>query len=119
MHAPDEVLSLDYPRHLKREPAELYFRKIGAACPAIAGETSDPRALPEQPCRFEVYRADEIRTSSMLFAGGDWRWRLADAAGLTLVEAGGYRSADECRAAITMLRLHVPLASSFTKDRVP
>lgn len=115
MGAHDTALSPDSRRRLKREPAELQFRKGDPGRPGIEGDSPDLQALPEKPCRFDVYRADEFRTSSVLFAGGNWRWRLSDAAGVYLVEAGGYRSEEECRAAVTLLRRHVPLASSSTR----
>jgi uncharacterized protein YegP (UPF0339 family) len=109
--AHDTALSPDSRPHLEREPAGPHFRKVDAGRPRIAAKSAERLPLPEKPCRFNVFRADEFRTSSVLFAGGDWRWRLLDAAGLTLVEAGGYRSEDDCRAAVTMLRRHVPLAA--------
>ena len=114
MGAPEVALSPDARRQPAREPAELHFRKVNAGRLGIEGQSTEPRALPEKPSRFDVYRADEFRTSSVLFAGGDWRWRLLDAAGRALVEAGGYRSETECRAAVSLLRRHVPLASPST-----
>lgn len=54
--------------------------------------------------RFEVFRADEVRVTSTRFAGGDWRWRLADAADNTLVEGGSYRSELACLEAVRLLR---------------
>lgn len=90
-------------RHVRRmptarEPAASHFRKFGAAaavrCPEI-GET---------PCRFEIYRADEVRTSSTRFVGGDWHWRLSDDEGLILLDTGGYSSEGECLSAIAILR---------------
>ena len=98
-----------YRRAPDREPADLHFRKIDAGRPAI-GANAEPRVLPAEPCRFEVYRTDEIRTSSTMFAGGDWRWQLSDATGRILVEAGGYRSEEACRQAVAMLLHHVPCA---------
>ena len=85
-------------------PVTLHVRKTDAARPAVEGN-------PPGPCHFEVYRADEFRTSSTSLAGGDWRWLLSDAAGVTLVEAGGYRSEDACREAVALLQRHVPLRS--------
>lgn len=54
--------------------------------------------------KFEVYRADEVQVTSTQFVGGDWRWRLADIDGATLVEGGGYRSERACRVAVSLLR---------------
>lgn len=110
------TLSPNYRRILEREPAGPHFNTIDTGRPASGGEAPQPRALPDMPGRFEVYRADEFRTSSTMLAGGDWRWRLADAAGLTLVEGGGYRSEGACRQAVALLRRHVPRALSPTRD---
>ena len=60
--------------------------------------------------KFEVFRADEVQVTSTQFAGGDWRWRLADATGQTLVQGGGYGSERSCRAAVTLLRGHAHTA---------
>ncbi len=61
--------------------------------------------------RFEVFRADEVQVTSTQFAGGDWRWRLADAADKTLVEGGGYRSRRACVKAVAFLRDRASSAS--------
>ena len=63
-----------------------------------------PRGSDRNPCNFEIYRADEVRMTSTQFSGGDWHWRLSDAEGLSLLDAGGYASERECRSAITILK---------------
>ena len=60
---------------------------------------------------FEVFRVDEVQVTSTQFAGGDWRWRLADATGETLVQGGGYHSERSCRAAVALLRGHAHTAT--------
>jgi len=73
----------------------------------IVERRKHPREAPgAEPCRFEVYRADEVRTTSTRFTGGDWHWRLCDAAGRALVDAGGYRDEQRCRDAVAMLGAH-------------
>ncbi len=54
--------------------------------------------------RFEIFREDEVQVSSTQFAGGDWRWRLTDSTGKTLVEGNGYRSKRACMVAVSLLR---------------
>jgi uncharacterized protein YegP (UPF0339 family) len=54
--------------------------------------------------RFDVFRADEVQVTSTQFAGGDWRWRLADSNDVTLVEGSGYRSERACLVAVSLLR---------------
>jgi uncharacterized protein YegP (UPF0339 family) len=62
------------------------------------------------PCRFEIYRADEVRMTALRFAGGDWHWRLCDEAGEVLIDAGGYRSEQACRIAVALLQDQAALA---------
>jgi uncharacterized protein YegP (UPF0339 family) len=54
--------------------------------------------------RFEIFREEEVQVSSTQFSGGDWRWRLADPTGKTLVEGIGYRSERACKVAVALLR---------------
>lgn len=92
-----------YASQRRREPAHTHFRKIAA----------EPRrdALGATPCRFEVYRADEVQTSSIRFVGGDWHWRLCDPTGQVLVDAGGYPDEQACRTAIGVLKDRAALAT--------
>ncbi len=84
-----------------REPAASHFRRLGE--PAL--ERRESRTVTAGALdRFEVYRTDEVPTSSTRFAGGDWHWRLCDGAGRTLVDAGGYRDEAACREAVAILR---------------
>lgn len=90
----------------QRESAGAHFRKLDEAAPA-AGDPARDR----EPCRFEIYRADEVRVTAMRLSGGDWYWRLCDTAGSSLVEAGGYRTERECRDAIHALKAEAALAT--------
>jgi uncharacterized protein YegP (UPF0339 family) len=91
-----------FPEHRgqRREPAEAHFRRMG--------ETGSAAGIPDilgaARGRFEVYRTDEVRMTSIHFAGGDWHWRLCDEAGQVLVDAGGYRNEPDCRAAVALLK---------------
>ena len=71
-----------------------------------SSEGQSARAEPGESHRsyFSIYRAASVNVTSVLFAGGDWRWRLTDQEGAILVEAGGYRSEAHCRAAVAILR---------------
>jgi uncharacterized protein YegP (UPF0339 family) len=62
-------------------------------------------------CKFDVYRADEVRMTSTQFCGGDWHWRLSDADGLILLDTGGYANERECRNAISILQQNAGWAS--------
>jgi len=82
-----------------RDPAELHFRRLGehSKLGCAAG-------------RFDVYRADEVRTTSTRFVGGDWHWRLSDEHGRVLVDAGGYGDERACRAAVAFLQARASAA---------
>jgi uncharacterized protein YegP (UPF0339 family) len=99
----------------RREPAENHFRKLNspaAARDVLGGATSAPSASAEKTsCKFDVYRADEVRMTSIRFGGGDWHWRLSDADGLILLDTGGYASEHECRSAIAVLQENAGWAS--------
>jgi uncharacterized protein YegP (UPF0339 family) len=87
----------------------------------LVGETPDrsgaavsrlaPANRQEAPPHFDVYRTDEMKVSSTRFCGGDWHWCLIDAAGRTLVEAGGYRTEERCREAVTILQRRAAFAT--------
>lgn len=108
----------DRRRH-PREPVGRHFRRLGE--PERREPLSEPLCelqselasdtAPSGPCRFEVYRTDEVAMNSTQFAGGDWHWRLCDEAGRVLVDAGGYRDERACRAAVTILRAQARGAS--------
>ena len=89
-------------RERRREPADGHFRRMGDPGSALREHGLD--ALGATPCRFEVYRTDEVRTTTTRFSGGDWHWRLSDGAGQTLVDAGGYHNEKGCRTAIGILK---------------
>jgi hypothetical protein len=80
---------------------------------AFAANDVDPEELAsaiEGECRFEIFRADEERMTSTLFAGGDWRWRLVTTDGGLLAEATGYPNEGLCRAAVLVLQRHAATA---------
>ncbi|OYW43999.1 MAG: hypothetical protein B7Z08_04175 [Sphingomonadales bacterium 32-68-7] len=87
----------------RREPANAHFRHMAAA-PAKPGQADAVQG--SLPGRFEIYRADQVRMSSLQFVGGDWHWRLCTQAGEELVDAGGYRTEAACLAAVAVLKEH-------------
>jgi uncharacterized protein YegP (UPF0339 family) len=80
------------------------------AVPAVAqltakSETSlkpDHRASAE--AGFEIYCSERVSVTSILFSGGDWRWRLRSGAGTVLVNSEGYATERACRRAIIALQ---------------
>jgi uncharacterized protein YegP (UPF0339 family) len=55
---------------------------------------------------FEVYRADRVSLTSILFSGGDWRWRFCTADGVMVAGSEGYSSEAMCRQAVEVLQQH-------------
>ena len=69
-----------------------------------------------QQCHFDVYRAERVSLTSVLFSGGDWRWKLSTPSGAILVEGGGYSTQALCRAAIAALRTDAASATISTSN---
>ncbi len=53
---------------------------------------------------FEIYRAERVKLTSILFSGEDWRWRFRSSAGLIIASGTGFRTENECIAAVDALR---------------
>jgi len=53
---------------------------------------------------FEIYRAERVSLTSILFSGGDWRWRFCSASGVPIALSIGYSSEHACAAAVSALR---------------
>lgn len=85
---------------------------------AAARLSSAPGARRRQndiPSRFDVYRADRVGLTSVLFGGGDWHWRLTGASGAVIADCGGYRNEAQCLAAVSALRVEAGLAIICTE----
>jgi uncharacterized protein YegP (UPF0339 family) len=100
-----------------REAANVHFRRLGeSALPSDGAllQVLSVRGSPEPgvhaPCKFEIYREDEVRLSATRFSGGDWHWRLKDASGKLLLDAGGYDTEAECQDAVHLLQAEAALA---------
>jgi uncharacterized protein YegP (UPF0339 family) len=63
----------------------------------------DPSEDPESTAWFEIYRANRVKLTSILFSGEDWRWRFRSSGGLTIT-GSGFGSQRECQAAVDALR---------------
>jgi uncharacterized protein YegP (UPF0339 family) len=74
------------------------------------------REAERMPGLFEVYREDEVRSTSTGFCGGDWHWRLSNAEGLILLDTGGYPSERTCRQAIAILQETAAFAAVSRAD---
>jgi len=74
----------------------------------IVGEERSGASMPsrfaDRAPYFEIYRAEEVRRTKLLYSGGDWCWRFRCATGEVLAAGVGYRSEAGCRAAVMALR---------------
>ncbi|AQR72795.1 DUF1508 domain-containing protein [Sphingomonas sp. LM7] len=77
----------------------------------VACADQDLRPAGEAQAYFEIYRADRIKLTSVLFSGEDWRWRFCSGAGLTVASGDGFGSERECVAAVNALRTGAGTAS--------
>ena len=53
---------------------------------------------------FEIYRAERVKLTSILFSGEDWRWRFCTKPGFTIASGSGFNTESECIAAVDALR---------------
>jgi len=87
---------------------DSYFlnRRVRGFAANDSSNVTPTQAQPGEAHRthFAVFRAERVTVTSTLFDGGDWRWSLSDQEGVILVEAGGYRSEEHCRAAVAALQ---------------
>ncbi|UIJ46532.1 YegP family protein [Sphingomonas cannabina] len=63
-----------------------------------------PASAPDQEPYFEIYRAERVSLTSILFSGGDWRWRFCAPSGAPIAAGKGYASESHCAAAVAALR---------------
>lgn len=65
----------------------------------------DSSADPESTAAwFEIYRANRVKLTSILFSGEDWRWRFRSSGGVIITSGTGFGSQRECEAAVDALR---------------
>ena len=87
-------------------PSALTF--VASANRPRSPDIRNPRAFNHNNeilgCEFKIHREDEVRVTSTLFCGGDWRWQLCSSGGHVLAQAGGFASERECCEAIAMLK---------------
>ena len=53
---------------------------------------------------FEIFRAERVSLTSILFSGSDWRWRFCAASGALIASGKGYASERACAEAVAALR---------------
>jgi uncharacterized protein YegP (UPF0339 family) len=59
---------------------------------------------------FDVYHAESMQLTSLLWVGGDWRWRLCTENGKILAAGGGFADEAACMAAVDALRRNASCA---------
>lgn len=76
----------------------------GGASPRPDATETNPRPTPLQEPYFEIYRAERVSLTSILFSGGDWRWRFCSPSGRPIAVSAGYPNERECAAAVAALQ---------------
>lgn len=79
----------------------LTLRNDVASCADLAPA---PPVTDPQRSYFEIYYAERVSLTSILFSGGDWHWRFCSAAGAPIAVSSGYASESACAAAVAALR---------------
>ena len=74
------------------------------AAPDADPAEARPCPAPDSQPYFEIYRAERVSLTSILFSGGDWRWRFCSGSGAPIAVSVGYASERECAAAVAALR---------------
>jgi len=77
---------------------------VSEALLSVSAANDSGRPEADGQCYFEIYRADEVRLTSILMAGGDWRWQFRSGSGALLATCAGYTSEQECTTAVVALR---------------
>ena len=93
-------------RRLAEAAVRLAARRDASGLSAPANEALDSSAPPY----FEIYRADRVKLTSILFSGEDWRWRFCSGAGQAIASGGGFGTERECASAVDALRKHAATA---------
>jgi len=82
----------------------LRMKAVNGARPRADSVEATLRPAAARQPYFEVFRAREVSLTTILFSGGDWRWRFCSGAGVPIATSAGYVSEDECTAAVAALR---------------
>lgn len=84
----------------------LYSREVMPANGAsdIEQDVDRPDTQDASPMYFEVYRAERVSLTSILFSGEDWRWRFCTPDGEMVAGSEGYPSEEACRRAVALLQ---------------
>lgn len=73
--------------------------------PRTSADISIAQDLDSEPAAwFEIYRADRVKLTSILFSGEDWRWRFYSGAGFVIAAGNGFPTRAACIAAVDALR---------------
>lgn len=88
---------------LPRDVSEAILSVVGSRSAAPRADPQ-PDPTPERESYFEIYRAERVTLTSILFSGGDWRWRFCSASGEPIAVSVGYGSEQACAAAVAALR---------------
>jgi len=78
---------------------------VAGALTALAEPVAPtPRQALAREAYFEIYRTDRVNLTSILFSGGDWRWRFYASDGKPVASGAGYVTERACMNAVAALR---------------
>ena len=84
-------------------PFEAY--PVGVDLPwPVSAETSLWAANDPLGMYFEVYCSREVQLTTLLWGGGEWRWRFCSSSGAIMASSSGYANKRDCLKAIEALR---------------
>lgn len=103
-------------RAVANVPKDVSDALLRVVKPKGAAPRTEPRPdpVPAREPYFEIYRADRVSLTSILFSGGDWRWRYCAASGEPIAISAGYASEQACTTAVASLRSGAGTASVRT-----
>lgn len=88
----------------QRSVAEVPEDVVSALATFAKPIATKPRQALAREAYFEIYRADRVNLTSILFSGGDWRWRFCGPDGKPVASGAGYVTERACANAVAALR---------------
>ena len=88
----------------RRSAAEVPEGRASALTTFAKPIATKPGQASAREAYFEIYRSDRVNLTSILFSGGDWRWRFCGPDGKPVASGAGYVTEQACTDAVAALR---------------
>ena len=102
---------------LQRSAAEVPQDVASALATLAEPDATQPCQASAREAYFEIYRTDRVNLTSILFSGGDWRWRFVAPDGEQVAGGAGYVTERACADAVAVLRAGAGSAKVRQRDR--